>query len=634
MSLRSALTVALLVTAFLAVTITGAAGIASVVGRVRQEAQQRVNQDLKIARVFYRRGLRDTQRALAAELPHLSLEQLRRPAALAALRRRLGFTLLNLCAVDGAPLAGSHAAERRPVPLQADAVLRRARGGRGAAGTVSLTPARLAQEAGVRAQSLALIGRDGQAAPALFWWTAQPLVDGQGRIAALLYGGKALTRNFALVDRLQRLTFGTERYEGKPLGTVTVFADDVRAATNVLDPDGRRAIGTRVSAEVRERVLRRGQHWLSRAFVVDRWYLSAYEPLTDPDGSIIGMLYVGLLEGPYEAARWRMIERLGAVVLLVLLLAGLASWLLVRHITRPLSHLDDAVGAITAGDLGYALPTLSSYREVRTLQDSLETMRRAVRDRDRERQQHNKALESANEALARANANYMQTLGFVTHELKSPLAAMQSLIDVVVGGYVGEIPAAAQAKLVRVKRNAEELQDMVKNYLDLSRAERGELAVKLASLDFIEAVVGPCVQQTQPLFDSRKVTLEIDAPAALTLQGDAELLRIALTNYLSNAAKYAREGGHARLEVSAGEGLRVTVWNEGAGFAEAELGQLFQKFSRLRNADTRDKRGSGLGLFLCRDIVEQHGGKVWAESEPGHWARFGFRLPLQRSKDV
>jgi signal transduction histidine kinase len=110
---------------------------------------------------------------------------------------------------------------------------------------------------------------------------------------------------------------------------------------------------------------------------------------------------------------------------------------------------------------------------------------------------------------------------------------------------------------------------------------------------------------------------------------DAELLRIAVINLLSNAAKYGREGGEARIRLHRqGDEALIDVWNEGPGFTAAERERLFGKFARLKNPNTRDKRGSGLGLFLCRHVAEQHGGRVSAESEPGKWARFTLTLPL------
>lgn len=237
-------------------------------------------------------------------------------------------------------------------------------------------------------------------------------------------------------------------------------------------------------------------------------------------------------------------------------------------------------------------------------------------------------LAETNEALARVNRNYMETLGFVTHELKSPLAVIQSMIDLVIGGYTGTVPEKAAWSLERIRRNCEELQRMVVDYLNLSRAERGELVASKSAIDFQAAVVAPCVQQAESLFSSRNMNLSVECPSSVNVQGDAELLRIALTNYLSNAAKYGREAGAARLEVRLADGqLSFSVWNEGAGFTPAESKALFGKFARLKNENTRNQRGSGLGLYLCQQIAELHGGHVCSESEPDRWARFTLSMP-------
>jgi signal transduction histidine kinase len=150
-----------------------------------------------------------------------------------------------------------------------------------------------------------------------------------------------------------------------------------------------------------------------------------------------------------------------------------------------------------------------------------------------------------------------------------------------------------------------------------------------SQIAFHADVVQPCVEQTRSLFDSRGITLTVTSPEDLTILADPELMRIALSNYLSNAAKYGAENGQATLMVEEGQGnVTVSVWNEGVGFKAEDREKLFAKFSRLKNKNTADKRGSGLGLFLIKSIVEQHAGEVWAESEPGQWAKFCFRLPV------
>jgi len=202
------------------------------------------------------------------------------------------------------------------------------------------------------------------------------------------------------------------------------------------------------------------------------------------------------------------------------------------------------------------------------------------------------------------------------------------MIDTVLQCQSRELPEQINRPLTRIKRNCEELQDMVKNYLDLSRAERGELVANKTTGLFLAEVVQACITMATPLLRSRGITLELNCPETLAVEADMELMRIALTNYLTNVAKYGREGGAARLQVRSDSGqITVSVWNEGEGFPEEDRDKLFGKFSRLHNKNTQGKRGSGLGLFLCRQVLELHDGTVSAESEPGEWAKFSFTFP-------
>jgi len=245
-----------------------------------------------------------------------------------------------------------------------------------------------------------------------------------------------------------------------------------------------------------------------------------------------------------------------------------------------------------------------------------------------------KAMEEEKARLQKETYTFsMDTLGFVTHELKSPLSAMQSLIVLMLEGYVGEVPEKIGTYLIRIRRNCEELQDMVKNYLDLSRIGMGELVARKVPVNYYKTIVEPCVEHTQILFDSREVTLSVDCPENITVRADHDLLRIALTNYLTNAAKYGAAHTQVRLTVREEQGsISTTVWNEGAGFRPEEQPSLFTKFSRLENENTYKNRGSGLGLYLTKYIIELHHGKVWAESVPEQWAKFCFSIPLSTSK--
>jgi two-component system, NtrC family, sensor kinase len=136
--------------------------------------------------------------------------------------------------------------------------------------------------------------------------SAQPVVDGGGRILGVLMGGMLLNRNFEIVDRIKSIVFKDARYRGKEIGTATIFLNDLRISTNVLDKEGNRAVGTRIMKEVHEEVLQKGLAWVQRAYVVDDWYITAYEPIRDFQDNIVGVLYVGILESKYIVLRDRL----------------------------------------------------------------------------------------------------------------------------------------------------------------------------------------------------------------------------------------------------------------------------------------------------------------------------------------
>jgi two-component system NtrC family sensor kinase len=137
--------------------------------------------------------------------------------------------------------------------------------------------------------------------------SAHPVLDADGKVLGALVGGILLNRNFEIVDRIKNIVFRDAKYRGKEIGTATVFLDDWRISTNVMDKEGNRAIGTRVSREVYERVLGKGLPWIQRAFVVDDWYITAYEPIRDFQDKIVGMLYVGILESKYTVLKEKLI---------------------------------------------------------------------------------------------------------------------------------------------------------------------------------------------------------------------------------------------------------------------------------------------------------------------------------------
>jgi two-component system NtrC family sensor kinase len=186
-----------------------------------------------------------------------------------------------------------------------------------------------------------------------------PLRDVQGTVVVLFDGGAIINRDFQLVDAVRNLVYGKGSLPEGSIGTVIVFLDDVRISTNVPLKPGERALGIRVSQQVRDQVLRDGQNWVDRAFVVNDWYISAYEPIVDTDGRRIGMLYTDFLDAPFRGAyvntivivvtllllrgRWRVLLRCSV-------LGARCSVLGARATARPIEHMAGVAKALRAGE--------------------------------------------------------------------------------------------------------------------------------------------------------------------------------------------------------------------------------------------------------------------------------------------
>jgi PAS domain S-box-containing protein len=176
----------------------------------------------------------------------------------------------------------------------------------------------------------------------------RPLMDANGQVAAVLCGGRILNNDFAFIDRIVDIVFENKVYDKKPVGTVTIFLDDVRVTTNVVDAQGQRAVGTRMSGVVYNEVIK-GNVWRNRAFVVTDWYLTTYEPIRNIEGKIIGTLYVGILEKPYTDMTSRVFMGFLAIIFCAAGLALFLSYFLTTQISNSINNILGGMAKMSAG---------------------------------------------------------------------------------------------------------------------------------------------------------------------------------------------------------------------------------------------------------------------------------------------
>jgi two-component system NtrC family sensor kinase len=287
------------------------------------EAQERVKEDLNTARYVYTSKIRDIDRTIRwTSIRHVLKEGFKKKN-ISPIRKELeelmaeeGLDFLVLVDRKGTVLFRVHNPPALGDSLLYDPFIKIALGKKEISGTQVLSGDELSKEGGRLAEKAIVRSipvpnekptRKIEETSGMVLKSAHPVIDFNGEVLGVLTGGVLLNQNYEIVDRIKNIVFKNAKYKGKEIGTSTIFLGDLRISTNVMDKEGNRAIGTRAMKEVQEQVLGKGTPWIHRAFVVDDWYITAYEPIRDIQDKIVGMLYVGMLESKYALMKERLI---------------------------------------------------------------------------------------------------------------------------------------------------------------------------------------------------------------------------------------------------------------------------------------------------------------------------------------
>jgi len=287
------------------------------------EAQERVKEDLNTARYVYTSKIRDIDRTIRWTSIRHVLKKGLKEKNLSPIREELeelmaeeGLDFLTLVDRMGMVIFRFHNPPTSGDSLLNDPFIKIALEKKEISGTQILSGDELSKEGRSLTQKAAIQSipvpkekpiRKIEETSGMILKSAHPILDFNGEVLGVLTGGVLLNRNYEIVDRIKNIVFQDAKYKGKEIGTATIFLGDFRISTNVMDREGNRAIGTRAMKEVQEQVLGKGTPWVHRAFVVDDWYITAYEPIWDVQDKIVGILYVGLLESKYALMKERLI---------------------------------------------------------------------------------------------------------------------------------------------------------------------------------------------------------------------------------------------------------------------------------------------------------------------------------------
>ncbi|MGS5086028.1 sensor histidine kinase [Hydrogenophaga sp. A37] len=471
----------------------------------------------------------------------------------------------------------------------------------------------------------------------------QPVLGANDQPLALLVGGVLLNQNLDFIDHINRIVYPEGALPFGSVGTATLFLDDVRITTNVRLFQDQRAIGTRVSQAVRERVLGGGQTWLDRAFVVNDWYVSAYDPLLDAAGERVGMLYVGFLESPFRLVRHAMLALMGLIFLGVMAVSAWFSVRWARSIFKPVEQMNHTmqrvkdgeaarVGARPARDeLGALAGHLDQLLDV--IDDKTAALRRwgeeldaKVAERTRELEASNASLQLAQQQLVKSEklAAIGQLTASIAHEINNPIAVMQGNLDLM-RETLGEHAQPVKAELQLLDEQVERMRLIVTQLLQYARPT--EYAGYVETLD-LNQTVHDCLVLVAHLLAQTRIKMVRELQATQRVGFNRQELQQVIINLLINAIQAMPQGGTLRLSTQnwadehGARGALLQVQDSGPGLAPGVEERLFRPFFTTKND------GNGLGLWISLGLVERYGGAISAGNrEDGqNGALFSVRL--------
>jgi two-component system NtrC family sensor kinase len=610
-------------------------------------AQAKVRHDLQSAWMVYNDTLKDirdiVQMNAARESVISALADEDRAfldKALGRVRAEFSLDVLTVTDSRGTVVFRTSSPETFQDDLSSDPFIRRALEGKTVYGTDIISRERLLLEGEALARRAYLeVVPTLMAAPSpdnfedsgMMLKAAAPLKDAGGNLVGAIQGGILLNRNYTIVDRVKEIVFKGEKYNGVDIGTATIFQHDLRISTNVNTEDGRRAIGTRVSDEVSRAVIKEGKAWMDRAFVVNDWYISAYQPIMNLDQDIIGILYVGMLEKPYLDLRNQVMGKFTAMAVFFSLLLLTFLFFILSSMVHPLKSLVFATNKIAEGDLSHRVDIryedeigqlARSFNQMtdklkianKKLVDWGKTLEKRVGERSRELQKMQNSLIQSEKL-----ASLGKMAAGVAHEINNPLTSILINTHLMMEKVKPEDLFFESLSLVADETSR--CSSIVKGLLEFSRQNPPQIAPADLN-DILTRTLKLLANQV--VFHNIEIRKNLDEnlPTAMV---DKNKMKQVFWNLLVNAAEAMREGGGI-LTISTRskppENVEIVFEDTGVGIPPENLNKLFDPFFTTKGG------GTGLGMAVSYGIIRQHKGKIHAHSVPGEGSTITVCLPL------
>lgn len=234
--------------------------------------------------------------------------------------------------------------------------------------------------------------------------------------------------------------------------------------------------------------------------------------------------------------------------------------------------------------------------------------------------------------LEKANQLQADFAAMIAHDLRSPLMNISGAAEVMINGMFGEVNDEQKRWLGKILGNSHNLVNLVSDFLDVAKLEAGYVELSREQVD-LQDLIDKTIDNFLIVAQKKDISLMTAAPGPVPLiRGDRRRLEQVVSNLVSNAINFTPTGGHVELGIAAGDNADVRIWvrDDGVGIPREEVAKLFEKYRQGTNAAESTHRGTGLGLVICKMVVQSHGGRIWVESEQGKGSVFFISLPVSK----
>ncbi len=487
-----------------------------------------------------------------------------------------------------------------------------------------------------------------------------PVTDDFNELIGVLDSGEILNNTTKAVDTIRDLVYGIGTLPEGGIGTVTLFLDDVRISTNV--PQNiehpisthelslkNRAIGTRVSAEVRKEVLLKGDNWINRAFVVNDWYISAYKPLLDFNNKKIGMIYAGFTEAPFTKIYYKTLLESGTFIALIMLVATVVVINHSRSLLNPLGKIHSVVRSVREGDLHPRIGKLNASDELVDLAEQFDVMLDLLEQRELEITQANDQLEMTVDKRTKSlrlrtealkdhirllkntrkqllDKEKLAVLGELTagiaHEINNPAAVILGNIDLLVAE-LGDHAAPVKEEVDMVIQQVYRIRSLINNLLQYSRPGHYVDNYEHCS---VNTIIDDTLLLVSHALEKQHVNVIKNYKADCFVEVNYQQVQQVIVNLILNASHAIEGQGSIQLTtedwICNGQikGAIIHTTDQGKGISKENLKQIFDPFF------TTKESGTGLGLSVSYGIIRRHGGDIKVSSEENKGTTFSVYL--------